>query len=76
MKHYPIGTYISVFGAEKKHPGNTVQEEHSPRSVYMCEKCGYMELSRNNAIRQMFDFCNCKNNWSCAEGNTSWAILI
>ncbi len=47
MKHYSIGTCISVFGAEKKHLGNIVQEEHSPRSVYMCEKCGYMELSRN-----------------------------
>lgn len=49
MKHYPIGTYISVFGAEKKHLGNIVQEEHSPRIVYMCEKCGYMELSRNES---------------------------
>lgn len=47
MKHYSIGTCISVFGAEKKHLGNIVQEEHSPRSVYMCEKCGYMELSRD-----------------------------
>lgn len=30
MKHYSIGTCISVFGAEKKHLGNIVQEEHSP----------------------------------------------
>ena len=47
MKHYPIEINFGIYGARHKpHPlSNEKQTSHNPHSVYICDKCGYVELS-------------------------------
>ena len=50
MKHYKFNGNFGVYGKEHD-PGNGYarrQLPHNPHSVYVCEKCGYMELSTKN----------------------------
>ena len=47
MKHYKLNKDFGIYG--KVHdPGNgyaKCQSPHNPHSIYVCDECGYMELS-------------------------------
>ena len=47
MKHYPFNANFGIYGAwNKPHPfANETQTPHNPHSVYICDNCGYVELS-------------------------------
>ena len=49
MEQYPFNSNLGIYGEEyKAHPGSSVcQQSHNPRSVYVCDHCGYMEFSVN-----------------------------
>lgn len=52
MKQYKIDKNFGVYGAEHKEMsiGPICQTSHNPKSIYLCDNCGYMELSRNECI--------------------------
>lgn len=47
MKHYPFARDLGIYG--KVHQENVfspiIEIPHNPNSVYVCEDCGYIELS-------------------------------
>ena len=48
MKHYQLNPNFNIYGAEyKTSPFSSVinQEPHNIHSVYICDECGYAELS-------------------------------
>lgn len=50
MKHYPFNQNFKIYG--KEHQENLFspvhQKPHNPRSVYICDNCGYVEFSTND----------------------------
>lgn len=47
MKQYKINSYFGILGKEHRKNGIVIQTPYDPKSVYICEKCGYMEFSTN-----------------------------
>lgn len=48
MKHYELNPQIDVYGASyKSSPFNSItcNKPHNIHSVYICDNCGYAELS-------------------------------
>lgn len=47
MNHYPCEINFKIFGVKHKpHPfAPQTQTSHNPHSVYICDKCGYIEFS-------------------------------
>ena len=47
MKHYPCNSNFGIYGTCHKPNllSNKAQTPHNPHSVYICEKCGYVEFS-------------------------------
>lgn len=47
MKHYELNEEFSIYGKEHKINGSSTigQTPHNPHSVYVCDKCGYVEFS-------------------------------
>ena len=47
MKHYELNRIFNIRGAEyQPNSFSTIrQEPHNPHSIYICDNCGYVELS-------------------------------
>lgn len=47
MKHYKLNNIFSVYGKLHKEIGygTEVQKSHNPNSIFVCDECGYCELS-------------------------------
>lgn len=47
MKHYKLNNIFNVFGREHRESNyaTEVQIPHNPHSVFVCDECGYCELS-------------------------------
>ncbi len=47
MKHYKLNNVFNVYGALHKEIGyaTEVQSPHNPHSIFVCDACGYCELS-------------------------------
>ena len=47
MKHYPININFGAYGTpQKPHPfSHTTGITHNPHSIFVCDNCGYVELS-------------------------------
>lgn len=47
MKHYELEKIFNIYGAKHKPTpfSNEIQKPHNPRSVFICDECGYVEFS-------------------------------
>lgn len=49
MKQYPVNMDFGIWGKWHSPGGNQAEAQlsHNPQSVYICEKCGYVEFNMN-----------------------------
>ena len=50
MKHYEFNQNLGIYGAPyNPNPFSIVenQKPHNPKSIYICDNCGYVEFSMN-----------------------------